>query len=74
MRNRKQQTDQILQLIDHVYEAALDEERWSRLAPQIAETFASTSTTLQIQRVNDSSHILSMTDNVNARIDDYRAH
>jgi DNA-binding CsgD family transcriptional regulator len=68
------QFDDLLQLIDNVYAAALDEAAWSNLAPQIARTFDSTSTTFQIQRIGDSSQILSMTDNVNARIDDYRAH
>ena len=66
--------DRLLELIDNVYEAALDDGRWWSLAPRIAETFGSTSTTLQIQRIGDSSQILSMTDNVNARIGDYRKH
>ena len=70
----KTQFERVLQLIDNVYEAALDDGCWSEMAPRIAETFGSTSTTLQIQRVGDSSQILSMTDNVNARISDYRAH
>lgn len=68
------QADRLLRLIDNVYEAALDERHWSSLAPQIGETFDSTSTTLQIQRSGDCSDILSMTDNVNARINEYHAH
>lgn len=66
--------NRLLQLIDNVYEAALDEGRWHNLAPEIARTFGSTSTTLQIQRVGASSQILSMTDNVSARINAYREH
>jgi len=64
----------LLQLIDNVYEAALDQGRWRNLAPEIARTFGSTSTTLQIHRVGASSQILSMTDNVSARINAYREH
>jgi DNA-binding CsgD family transcriptional regulator len=74
MSKHPNQTESVFQLIDTVYAAALDERQWSNLAPEIARTFASTSTTLQIQRIGASSQILSMTDNVNARIDDYRAH
>jgi DNA-binding CsgD family transcriptional regulator len=66
--------EQLWQLIDHVYEAATDDSCWTQLAPQIARTFGSTSTTLQIQRLGDSAHILSMTDNVRARIDAYQEH
>jgi DNA-binding CsgD family transcriptional regulator len=68
------QLDDLLQLIDNVYAAAIDEAHWSNLAPEIARTFVSTSTTLQIQRIGASSQILSMTDNVKARINDYREH
>lgn len=52
------QMDDLLQLIDNVYEAAFDEERWRNLAPEIARTFGSTSTTLQVQRIGASSQIL----------------
>jgi DNA-binding CsgD family transcriptional regulator len=68
------EVEQLLELIDTVYEAALEEGHWTQLAPQIARTFKSTSTTLQVQRVGHSSHILSMTDNVRARIDAYQEH
>lgn len=74
MRNRRNRFDHLLQLIDNVYEAALDGPRWCTLAPQIAETFGSTSTTVLTQRVGGPSQILSMTDNVRSRIDDYQAH
>jgi DNA-binding CsgD family transcriptional regulator len=64
----------LLQLIENVYEAALDEGLWRNLASEIARTFGSTSTTLQIQRIGASSQILSMTENVSARINVYREH
>jgi hypothetical protein len=48
MSKHSKQLDQLLQLIDNVYEAALDGGRWRSLAPEIAETFGSTSTTLQM--------------------------
>jgi DNA-binding CsgD family transcriptional regulator len=72
--NKNHQFNDLLDLIDTVYAAALDEGRWRSLAPAIAETFGSTSTNLQIQEVGASSQILSVTDNVKARIEDYRAH
>ena len=71
---KKNHIEPLLQLIDTVYEAALDERRWCGLAPRIAETFASTSTTLQIQRAGESTQILTITENVNSRINDYHAH
>ena len=74
MAKHPKQLNRLLQLIDNVYEAALDEEHWRNLAPEIAETFGSTSTTLQVQRVGNSSRILSMTDNVHSRIKDYQDH
>lgn len=61
-------------LIESVYEAALDETRWAGLAAEIAATFGSTSTTLQVQRRGSSAHILTMTDNVASGIDAYRNH
>ena len=70
----RRQFERILQLIDTVYQSALDDGRWNSLASQIAETFGSTSTTFQMQRMGDSSQILSTTENVRARINDYRAH
>jgi DNA-binding CsgD family transcriptional regulator len=66
--------EQLWDLIDKVYEAATDDACWPQLAPQIARTFGSTSTTLQVQRSGHSSHILSMTDNVRARIEAYQEH
>ena len=74
MSKTQRQYDDLLQLIDHVYSAALDEEQWSNVAPEIAHTFGSSSTTLMIERVGASSQILSMTENVSARIDAYRDH
>jgi DNA-binding CsgD family transcriptional regulator len=62
MSKHPNQFEYLLQLIENVYGAALDEGRWRNLAPEIARTFGSTSTTLQIQRVGASSKILSMTD------------
>jgi PAS domain-containing protein len=38
--------DRVLELIGHVYDAALDEKLWPGLAPQIAATFDSPSTAL----------------------------
>ncbi len=74
MTAHSKQLDQLLQLIDNVYEAALDEGHWRNLAPQIAEAFGSTSTNLQIQSGSAPSQILSVTDNVKAKIDDYRTY
>jgi len=65
--------DGLLRLIDDVYSAAAGERPWEELAPEIARTFDSTSAALQIQRRGESSTILSATDNVKARLDDYKA-
>jgi DNA-binding CsgD family transcriptional regulator len=69
----KREFERLADLIDRVYEAALDEDEWGGIADDIARTFDSTSTTLQIQR-SDSAHILSMTDNVLTGLDDYRSY
>jgi PAS domain-containing protein len=74
MSKHPHQLDHLLKLVGDVYEAALDEGRWANLAPQIARTFNSTSSNLQIQRLGVSSQILAMTENVNAGINAYRAH
>jgi DNA-binding NarL/FixJ family response regulator len=66
--------DGLLRLIDDVYSAAAGERPWEELAPEIARTFDSTSAALQIQRRGESSTILSATDNVKARLDDYKAY
>jgi DNA-binding CsgD family transcriptional regulator len=71
---RRDDVDGLLNLIDEVYDAALDEGRWAAIAPGIAKAFGSTSTNLQIQRVGDSSRILSMTENVKSRFEEYRDH
>jgi DNA-binding CsgD family transcriptional regulator len=69
-----QQFDSLLCLIEDVYDAALDDQRWSDLAPRIARAFESTSTSLQIQRQGVSSNILCMTENVASGIEDYRGY
>jgi DNA-binding CsgD family transcriptional regulator len=65
--------DEILELVAHVYDAALNEEHWSALAPQIARTFRSTSTTVQIQE-HGKAKALSVTENVSAELSSYRAY
>jgi DNA-binding CsgD family transcriptional regulator len=75
MREKKEQKlNRLLQLIDNVYEAALDETRWAALAPDITKTFGATSAVVQIRRTDSSGLILSATDNVNANLDSYSAH
>lgn len=56
-------------LIAQVYEAALDENRWSDLASRMAETFDSPSATIQVRSAEQSTQVLVFTDNI--RIDDY---
>jgi len=65
--------DKMLQIIESVYEAALDEAHWSSLAPRIAQTFQSTSTTVQIQELGQAK-ALSVTENVDAELSAYRAY
>jgi hypothetical protein len=73
-RSEKRGPEQLLQIIDAVYEAALDESSWTGLAPRTARTFGSTSTNLQIQQPGAASQILSMTDNVRSGVDAYLSH
>jgi DNA-binding CsgD family transcriptional regulator len=74
MRKESRRLEPLLELIDMVYAAAVNEVTWSDLAPQIARTFDSTSTNLQIQRAGGTSEILSMTENVGVRINAYLEH
>ncbi len=64
----------LVQLIERVYDAAIDDAGWDGLAPVIAQTFQSDSTALQIHRGDSDAVILSMTENVRSRIDEYRAY
>lgn len=64
------QFERLAQLIESVYEAAIDEGRWTDLAPQIAQTFQSSSTSL-LTRVGSESKFLSVTDNVAKAMPDY---
>ena len=67
----KKQFERLLQLIDTVYEAAIDEGKWTDLAPQIAQTFQSSSTSL-LTRVGSESKALSVTENVAKAMPDYQ--
>jgi hypothetical protein len=49
--NTQDRQGRLLQLVDQVYETALDEKLWSGLAREIARTFDSSSTALQIRNV-----------------------
>jgi DNA-binding CsgD family transcriptional regulator len=69
--NKNHQFDDLLELIDDVYAAAVDEGRWMDLAPQIARTFQSTSTTLLMQYA-DQPQILSVTKNIEGGMKEYR--
>ena len=71
MSTHSYQLDQLLQVIENVYEAALEEGRWDQLAPQIADTFQSTSTTLLMQHA-DQPQILSVTKNIENGMNEYR--
>jgi DNA-binding CsgD family transcriptional regulator len=65
------QSDTMLRLIESVYEAAIDEQCWGTLAPQIARAFDSTSTTLMVQEAG-KPRILTMTENISASMEAYR--
>jgi DNA-binding CsgD family transcriptional regulator/PAS domain-containing protein len=65
------QNNKILRLIESVYDVALDERRWSALAPRIARAFDSTSATLMVQEAG-RPRILTMTENVSAGMNSYR--
>ena len=71
MTSQAVQNNKVLHLIERVYEAAVDERAWHSLAPQIARTFESTSTNLQIQGTGEP-RVLTMTENVSAGIGAYR--
>jgi DNA-binding CsgD family transcriptional regulator/PAS domain-containing protein len=49
--NKQDRQGRLLHLVDQVYEAALDDKLWSGLAREIARTFDSPSTALQIRKV-----------------------
>jgi DNA-binding CsgD family transcriptional regulator len=68
--------DDLLQLIESVYAAALDEGHWRNLAPAIARTFRSTSTNLQIQQLRGGQpQLLTVTENLDAAaMNSYRAY
>lgn len=74
MYKHSHQVNDLLQLIGTVYDAAFDETHWRNLPSAISRTFRSMSTTLQMQCASAQSDILSMTDNVSARIGDNRQH
>jgi DNA-binding CsgD family transcriptional regulator len=71
MTKRQYHLDKLWQLIDNVYEAALDEKHWQNLAQQIARTFQSSSTSLLTQ-VGSESKLLSVTENVAKAMGDYQ--
>jgi DNA-binding CsgD family transcriptional regulator len=65
------QPAQLLPLIERVYAAALDGRCWQPLAPEIARSFDSTSTTLMVQEAG-APQILAMTENVSTGLNAYR--
>lgn len=65
MRSKSDQQGRLLELIGQVYDAALDEQLWSGLAPRIAETFESTSTAVQVRNPGKGTvDLLAVTQNV----------
>jgi DNA-binding CsgD family transcriptional regulator/PAS domain-containing protein len=66
----------LLALIGRVYDAALDDTLWPALAPEIARTFGSISTALQLRNTRDGNvELLSLTDNLDLPLmADYRSH
>jgi hypothetical protein len=50
------QNNKMLEFINTVYDAALDERCWSALAAQIARAFDSTSTTIMVQEAGRPRH------------------
>jgi DNA-binding CsgD family transcriptional regulator len=65
--------DQLLQLVETVYDAALDEKHWQTISSQIASTFQSSSTSLLTQ-VGSESKLLSVTENVAKAMGHYQAY
>jgi DNA-binding CsgD family transcriptional regulator len=74
--SRQHRSAQLLRLIGQVYDAALDEQLWSGVAPLIASAFDSTSTAVITQNVKKGAvQGLSVTANLEPSVwESYRAH
>ncbi len=62
-RHRSLLDDSLSDLIGHLYDAAIDSRLWSGIAPEIADTFESTSTVLKLHN-GRSVQLLECTDNM----------
>jgi DNA-binding CsgD family transcriptional regulator len=67
------QNTQMLDLIESVYEAAIDEKCWHALAPRIATVFNSVGANLMVREAG-APRILTITDNISSTMEAYRHH
>jgi DNA-binding CsgD family transcriptional regulator/PAS domain-containing protein len=76
MRPGKDRQSRLLDLIGRVYDAALDDKLWPGLAPQIARTFDSISTAVQVRDMRQGTvELLAMTQNYSAGLlQSYESH